>query len=256
TPDIDPDLNDSCTVRDDNLAAPEVSDFFRSESSPSIAYYCQGTDERTMGNTGISPSSAEDQATITVGGDTENPRTEKTKTPWKLAERVWRQVNDTHHGRFTRLDFLLLIVGIIIYIVDIATDLKLATSYFLDGHVIYGGLTTAIIGLAYIVVSVVGFRSFCENEKVPTAWWVCRIVFLILGLSPVIVMVEVMYYGMKSRARHGEGERAEEEDKRYTDTADATVFLRLFEGFLEAAPQLCFQLYITFKEKPDDDVGT
>ncbi|KAK7445359.1 hypothetical protein BaRGS_00040347, partial [Batillaria attramentaria] len=199
----------------------------------------------------ISPSSAEDQATTTVGGDTEN-RTDKTKTPWNLAERVWRQVNDTHHGRFTRLDFVLGIVGIILYIVDIATDLQLAISYFLDGHVIYGGLTTAFIGLAYIVVSVFGLGLFF-NMNVPTVWWVCRIVFLILGLSPVIVMVETMYYGMKSRARHREGERAEEE--RYTDHAEWTVVVRLIEGFLEAAPQLCFQLYITFKEKPDDDVG-
>ncbi|KAK7461592.1 hypothetical protein BaRGS_00038636, partial [Batillaria attramentaria] len=176
----------------------------------------------------------------------------KTKTPWKLAKWLWRQVNDTHHGRFTRLDFVLLIVGIIIYIVDIATDLQLAISYFLGGHVIYGGLTTAFIGLAYIVVSSFGIDKFLKNKKVPTVWWVCRIVFLILGLSPVILMVEMMYYGMKSRARHREGER---EDKRYTDTAEGTVFLQLFEGFMEAAPQLCFQLYITFKEKPDDDVG-
>ncbi|KAK7461596.1 hypothetical protein BaRGS_00038640 [Batillaria attramentaria] len=67
-------------------------------------------------------------------------------------------------------------------------------------------------------------------------------------------MVEMMYYGMKSRARHGEGER-EEDDERYTEAAEGTVILRAFEGFLEAAPQLCFQLYITFKEKPDDDVA-
>ncbi|KAK7445363.1 hypothetical protein BaRGS_00040351, partial [Batillaria attramentaria] len=84
------------------------------------------------------------------------------------------------------LDFVLGIVGIILYIVDIATDLQLAISYFLDGHMIYGGLTTAFIGLAYIVVSVFGLGLFF-NMNVPTVWWVCRIVFLILGLSPVIV---------------------------------------------------------------------
>ncbi|KAK7461608.1 hypothetical protein BaRGS_00038652 [Batillaria attramentaria] len=135
----------------------------------------------------IGLSSAEDQATTTVGDDTENPRTEKTKRPWKLARWVWQQVNDTHHGPFTRLDFGLGIAHIILYIVDIASDLQLAISYFLDGHVLYGGLTTAFIGLAYIFVSLSGLASFIKNKKVPTAWWVCRIVFLILGLSPVIL---------------------------------------------------------------------
>nr|KAG5685365.1 hypothetical protein BaRGS_005927 [Batillaria attramentaria] len=158
-------------------------------------------------------------------------------------------------GDIEWLDFVLGIVGIILYIVDIATDLQLAISYFLGGHMIYGAMTTAFIGLAYIVVSGFGMYVFLENKKVPTAWWVCRIVFLILGLSPVILTVETMCYGMKSRARRKDGEREEEEDKRYTDHAEWTVVVRLFEGFLEAAPQLCFQLYITFKEKPDDDVG-
>ncbi|KAK7482597.1 hypothetical protein BaRGS_00026198 [Batillaria attramentaria] len=187
--------------------------------------------------------------------DTQTPHTETTEEQLNLAKRVWQQVNDTHQGRFTRLDFVLGIVGIILYIVDIATDLQLAISYFLGGHMIYGAMTTAFIGLAYIVVSGFGIYVFLENKKVPTAWWVCRIVFLILGLSPVILTVETMCYGMKSRARRKDGEREEEKDKRYTDHAEWTVVVRLFEGFLEAAPQLCFQLYITFKEKPDDDVG-
>ncbi|KAK7445361.1 hypothetical protein BaRGS_00040349, partial [Batillaria attramentaria] len=194
----------------------------------------------------VSPSSAEDQATTRAGGDTENC------TPWNLAERIWRLMDDTHHGGFTRLDFVLGIVGIIIYIVDIATDLQLAISYFLGGHVAYGVLTTVCIFWAYFCVLVCGLCLFDRNKKVPTAWWVCRIVFLILGLSPVIAMVETMYYGMKSRARHREGER---EDNCYTVTAKWTVYQRFTEGFLEAAPQLCFQLYITFKEKPDDDVA-
>ncbi|KAK7461599.1 hypothetical protein BaRGS_00038643 [Batillaria attramentaria] len=104
--------------------------------------------------------SPEQEAADMSSDDTQTPRTETTEEQLNLAKRVWRKVNDTHHGRFTRLDFVLLIVSIILYIVDIATDLQLAISYFLNGHVIYGGLTTAFIGLAYIVVSVFSLHPF------------------------------------------------------------------------------------------------
>nr|KAG5696236.1 hypothetical protein BaRGS_019938 [Batillaria attramentaria] len=97
--------------------------------------------------------------------------------------------SDRHKSyRFTGLEFVLSILRIVLYIVDLVTDLHLASSYFQDGLVNYGALTTTFFGLAYIVVVFFGLARYVDNSDVPAAWWVCRIVFLILGLSPVILL--------------------------------------------------------------------
>ncbi|KAK7505719.1 hypothetical protein BaRGS_00002990 [Batillaria attramentaria] len=61
--------------------------------------------------------------------------------------------------------------------------------------------------------------------------------------------LEYMYYGWKGRSRAEERETCSE-------TAVYSTILRLWESFLEAAPQLCFQLYIVFKEKPEERIAT
>ncbi|KAK7482606.1 hypothetical protein BaRGS_00026207 [Batillaria attramentaria] len=129
-------------------------------------------------------ASAEQHDPDIIRDDTQNSRpTWRTRKPWKLAQ----QVIVTNHTRFTGLEFVLSILRIVLYIVDLVTDLHLASSYFQDGLVNYGALTTTFFGLAYIVVVFFGLARYVDNSDVPAAWWVCRIVFLILGLSPVIL---------------------------------------------------------------------
>ncbi|KAK7505616.1 hypothetical protein BaRGS_00002887 [Batillaria attramentaria] len=167
------------------------------------------------------------------------------RRPLKLiAGYIW----DTEH-EFTRFDFVMGVISVILYIADVGTDVRLAVMYFVDGEWIYGGLTTALVVIAYLVVMFMGWIYYGENRSVPKAWWCCRIVFLILGLSPVILTVEFLYRGWKSRTCTGEDEKT-----KYTKTATGNSAVRMLEGFLEAAPQLCFQLYVVFRDKPEEDV--
>nr|KAG5713004.1 hypothetical protein BaRGS_021798 [Batillaria attramentaria] len=100
---------------------------------------------------------------------------------------------------------VIVVVSIVLYIVDVGTDVQLAVRYFQHGERIYGGLTTAFITVAYLVVLVVGFGSYMGNYDVPGYWWACRITFLMLGLSPVVFLAvtAVMFF---KRHRIGLGE--------------------------------------------------
>nr|KAG5713003.1 hypothetical protein BaRGS_021797 [Batillaria attramentaria] len=136
------------------------------------------------------------------------------RRPLKLiAGYIW----DTEH-EFTRFDFVMGVISVILYIADVGTDVRLAVMYFVDGEWIYGGLTTALVVIAYLVVMFMG-------------------------------TVEFLYRGWKSRTCTGEDEKT-----KYTKTATGNSAVRMLEGFLEAAPQLCFQLYVVFRDKPEEDV--
>ena len=70
----------------------------------------------------------------------------------------------------------------------------------------------------------------------------------------MIRTVEYLHYGCKSRSR-----KLDEKSRRrfhwwmlYEDVDNC--LLRLFESFLESAPQLVWQLYITVITKPEENV--
>ncbi|KAK7505720.1 hypothetical protein BaRGS_00002991 [Batillaria attramentaria] len=124
------------------------------------------------------------EAATEESNNTQHPQT---RNPWHIAKRAWGTVHDTQHGGITRLEMVIVVVSIVLYIVDVGTDVQLAVRYFQHGERIYGGLTTAFITVAYLVVLVVGFGSYMGNYDVPGYWWACRITFLMLGLSPVVL---------------------------------------------------------------------
>ncbi|KAK7505716.1 hypothetical protein BaRGS_00002987 [Batillaria attramentaria] len=197
----------------------------------------------------VTPSAA---AEIKSAEDTQSVsstclRTCGTWKPCMLAKSLWGNIYDKkkHNVDFTRLEFVLGVVSIIIYFVDMGTDVWLAVEYFQGGEWIYGGLTTAFIVAAYVPLLIIALNSYRMYDEIQSRlWWVCKLVLVILGLSPVVATLECMYYGWRGRTRP---------DDALMYNPFLPAFLRLLESFLEAAPQLCFQLYIIFKEKPEDD---
>ena len=104
-----------------------------------------------------------------------------------------------------------------------------------------------------------------ENTQLPPVpfWrWIVRVVILMLQFAPVLRYLDSMRYGLKSRWAGYEESRLEPDSaerrralqkkvKYYTlmvyEDADATL-LRLFECFMESAPQLVLQIYILIKD--------
>merc|ERR1719153_1622100 len=91
--------------------------------------------------------------------------------------------------------------------------------------------------------------------------WVLRLMVLLMQIAPILRYVDSIRYGLMSRcARAKEVKASTEEEKSkwhrerikwYTlmvyEDADATL-LRLYESFMESAPQLVLQIYILLKD--------
>ena len=104
-----------------------------------------------------------------------------------------------------------------------------------------------------------------DNSQLPPVpvWrWFIRLIVLMLQFAPVLRYFDSMRYGLKSRWAGYEESKLEPNSaerrrafqkklKYYTlmvyEDADATL-LRLFECFMESAPQLVLQIYILIKD--------
>ncbi|XP_005104886.1 XK-related protein 6 [Aplysia californica] len=173
---------------------------------------------------------------------------------------------------FGCLDMFIGIFAIVIFFIDIGTDIELAIHYFNQKMWDYGGVTTGLILFPSFVTCFLGLHWYIidyrkEKEVVdrltkakkkayitPTRVWFLRIFFTALQMGPVVRIVEYLYCGHMSQSK----KLTERERRRYYrfmlyEDVDSCL-LRLFESFLEAAPQLTWQLYIVMVLKPKEDV--
>ncbi|CAG5132082.1 unnamed protein product [Candidula unifasciata] len=175
---------------------------------------------------------------------------------------------------FGWFDVLIGIVAVTLFFVDIGTDIELAVHYFRNRLWVYGGVTTGFIVGPSLVTCFLGLHWYLldynkEKEvlerleklgkkskayKTPGYVWFLRFFFTLLQCGPVIRVIEYLFCGYKSRSK----DLDIRERKRYYrlmlyEDVDSCL-LRLFESFLEAAPQLTWQLYIVIDLKPKEDV--
>ena len=99
------------------------------------------------------------------------------------------------------------------------------------------------------------------DDPVPLWRWILRLIVLFLQLSPILRYIDSIRYGLLSRVSARKERQAvniedkvryKKERKKYFtlmvyEDADATL-LRLFECFMESAPQLVLQIYILIKD--------
>ncbi|XP_050403086.1 XK-related protein 8 isoform X2 [Patella vulgata] len=182
---------------------------------------------------------------------------------------------DTFEYDFNYFFLFLGIVSVIVFILDIVSDVYLAFKYFEDGHLIFGLTTTFLTAGPSFVMCCLGIhwyildyrsekiiiqehqkaRNCCEPaHQTTTCLWILRFLCTILQIGPLIRTVEYLYYGCMSMNK----KLSREEKIRYHrwmlyEDLDACL-LRLFESFLESAPQLIFQLYAWATLKPSEDV--
>eukprot|EP00095_Tigriopus_kingsejongensis_P001254 maker-scaffold374_size191929-snap-gene-0.33 protein:Tk01254 transcript:maker-scaffold374_size191929-snap-gene-0.33-mRNA-1 annotation:"hypothetical protein DAPPUDRAFT_43071" len=177
--------------------------------------------------------------------------------------------------KYTNLDLLCTLISIGTYIFDLIMDTIVAAYFYHLGvthgiyHYWYFGLTVTFILLPSLTMTVFSFRWYLMDEeeeglpKVPTWRWIVRLVVLMLQIAPVLRYLDSMFHGIKSRIasnreKNATDHKAKHQARRdclkyYTlmvyEDADATL-LRLFECFMESAPQLVLQLYILIRD-PD-----
>ncbi|XP_064626421.1 XK-related protein 4-like [Lineus longissimus] len=154
-----------------------------------------------------------------------------------------------HFGTF---DVLVIIASIGSFFFDLGSDLWVAHVYFSDKEYWYFGMTVAFIMIPSLTMMVFSFRWYIMDYHqkkrdspqnpcpVPCKVWFLRTVCLLFQVGPVLRYGETLYNGLKSRKTNLRNYYFQ---LMLYEDADSTL-LRLFECFLEAAPQLVLQLYI------------
>lgn len=158
---------------------------------------------------------------------------------------------------FTYLDALFLMFSICSFLLDIITDITVATLHYINGKYWYFALTVAFVALPTIVMTTISLRWYildsreANSPKVSKMQWFFRVLFLMLQLGPVMRYIDSIVYGFKFRQNNSSDRRAARQYFHYMiyEDTDATM-LRLFECFMEAAPQLVLQIYILAKSAP------
>jgi len=175
--------------------------------------------------------------------------------------------------RYNALDFLCTVISVVTYILDVVMDCVVAYYFYhlaVDHgiyHYWYFGLTVFFIVMPSLTMTGFSFRWYLmdsDNPQLPevSIWrWILRLLVLLLQIAPILRYIDSIRYGLMSRyARSKELKAATEEErsrwhrdrkKWYTlmvyEDADATL-LRLYESFMESAPQLVLQIYILLKD--------
>lgn len=155
---------------------------------------------------------------------------------------------------FTRLDEFCLIFSITTFLLDIITDLTVATNHYLNSDYYYFSFTVAFIAFPAFVMTCINLRWYIVDANEPNSpkatkkQWCIRVLILSLQLGPVMRYYDSIKFGRNFRnfkSRHGTKSKMARKYFQYMiyEDADATM-LRLFECFLEAAPQLILQMYI------------
>lgn len=147
-------------------------------------------------------------------------------------------------------DVILYIIAIVGHLVDLAIDINVAVRYYIYGHYTEFGWTLAFIMLPAFVNTAVSIRMYAQDRDQPnsisnqvTKRKILRIFILVFQMAPVLRFMDSLRYALKARraARNGD---VSTQRKYYSlmlkEDSDAAL-LRVFECFLEAAPQQVLQ---------------
>lgn len=166
---------------------------------------------------------------------------------------------------FSKFDIFSICISIILYVGDIGLDCFVAYKHYL--HVektpLYFGFTVVFILLSSVITSVFSlwwyyFEYHSRKEKTPkdlpsTRGVILRVVACIMNLGPVVRYVDTITYGLKSRRKGVTSEQRQYFHKQMQFERVDGAMLRLFEAFLESAPQFLLQVFIILREGFDGE---
>ncbi|XP_064486265.1 XK-related protein 7-like [Ornithodoros turicata] len=136
---------------------------------------------------------------------------------------------------FTAFDVLLTVLSIVTFFSDIATDIIVVVHYALSELWVYFGLTLLFVVAPSFIVNLFSLRWHIHDNKNTKLVWT----FNCLQLG---VLYRYVLY-LKTGLRAQRSKNAEDFQDLYQQQSDLCM-LRLFDSFLESAPQLVLQLYI------------
>ncbi|CAD0205250.1 unnamed protein product [Chrysodeixis includens] len=149
----------------------------------------------------------------------------------------------------TNLDIIMYVVAIVGHFVDLGLDINIAVRYSLARMMTEFGWTLAFILIPAFVNTAVSIRMYSldkqhdslSNEFAKRKW--LQIFILVLQMAPILRFADALIYALKSRRAERKCDPATQRvyyGLMLKEDADAAL-LRIFECFLEAAPQQVLQ---------------
>ncbi|XP_077480629.1 XK-related protein 9 [Stigmatopora argus] len=159
---------------------------------------------------------------------------------------------------YTKLRWLLTVVGLLLYFTDIWTDLGLSLKYLLDEDYIWSALTLAFVVAGLLVTQIFSHAwyeddlddALVDHRREAVAWGASRRTLVVIHLCGVGIFSR--YYDLLKSSfgvvwlEKESLDKAERREVHYGLFCHATdlSMLKLFEAFLESVPQLLLQIYI------------
>ncbi|XP_071807884.1 uncharacterized protein [Asterias amurensis] len=156
---------------------------------------------------------------------------DETLPPCRECERHFFARNST----FNVFDAAVVLISMLTFAADIVTDGLAASQYFIHGEPGWGCLTLGFTLAPSIIMQVFSIRWYLADEDM-TRW---RWIFHSCLLGPLERYVTVFETGLEARR----SKDPIDFERLHHQQSDVSM-LRLFEAFLESAPQIVLQLYI------------
>ncbi|XP_012712850.2 XK-related protein 9 [Fundulus heteroclitus] len=153
---------------------------------------------------------------------------------------------------YSKRRWFLTLGGLFLYVGDICTDTALALRYFHEMNYVWSGMTALFIITGLIVNQIFSYFWFLddmsdERERVTVNNSKGRFLVLhIFGMGIFLRYYHLLKQGYRAIWKAPDSNNSEPQErhhKLFCMAADLSM-LKLFESFLESAPQLLLQLYI------------
>ncbi|CAG0892170.1 unnamed protein product [Darwinula stevensoni] len=156
--------------------------------------------------------------------------------------------------KFTAVDIFGIVFSFLTYVVDVSTDVILAALYVKYERYEYFLVTLLFIAFSSIVTTAVSLRWYIHDAEsaylpeVTLKRWTFRIICLLLQFGPLLRYADALWFGMKfCRTLKSPGVDKQKIKAAFYlmvfEDADSTL-LRIFQCFMQSAPQLVFQFFI------------
>ncbi|XP_041484029.1 uncharacterized protein LOC121430726 [Lytechinus variegatus] len=136
---------------------------------------------------------------------------------------------------FNVLDALFVLISMGLLVADLVTDLIVTCKYFVGGDVVWGALTLGFVVIPSIILQVFSIRWYLVDDDMSSLKWITHI----FQFGPLHRYVILFSTGIEARQT---GDPLDFERLFYQQSD--VCMLRLFESFMESAPQVVLQLYI------------
>ncbi|XP_078310952.1 uncharacterized protein LOC144617635 isoform X1 [Crassostrea virginica] len=143
---------------------------------------------------------------------------------------------------FSAIDFISINVSVVFFCLDFLTDILLAKDYYDEGMMFECALTSSLVAASFLVTGILS--SFWHAQEKPRRNQ-C-LIFLTFPFATIERNITYAFHGCKSK------QKSSNENNHYTEMIKAdrkASFLRMFDAFIESAPQLVLQIYLILKEQ-------